>query len=227
MSIDDAVVSPDTEQYKTRRVTLVVLEAEYNTLCRMSTQDGGLHPTDYGSRLLSERILSRALELEANGADIPHLHIFIRDHEGREREQVIGALKRIASRHVRDATEKSLEELKALCDEEGVSVEEIMDDLAESPAVPVVSNAGDTLARAMNWVIEFMRGKERIASVAAFEAAKLDGFTQRTIELAKNRLGIPSRKMAKGIWYWVNEKPMQSDIDALLGKTAKKRSSAE
>lgn len=216
MSIDDAVVSPDTEQYKTRRVTFVILESEYNTLCRMSTKDGGLHPTDYGSRLISERILSRALELEAQGADIPHLRTFIRDHAGREREQVIGALKRIAARHVRNASEDSLEELKSLCDEEGVNVEEIMDDLAESPAVPVVSNSGDTLARSMNWIIEFMRGKERIASIAAFEAAKEDGFSQRTIELAKNRLGIPSRKMAKGIWYWVNDKPMKE-----LRKTAK------
>lgn len=207
-----------------RRITLSVFETDYNLICRLATQDGGQHPSDYAATLLREAALSRAEALEALGDHIPHLNILLKDKAGRESEQVYDALKRIAARHVKSPTESSMEELRALCEEEGVTVEEIMDDLAESPAVPVVSNSGDKLARAMNWIIEFMRGKDKIPSTAAFEAAKHDGFSQRTIELAKTRLCVPSRKMSGGVWYWINEKPLEDDIRDLVNS---KRKAAE
>lgn len=205
----------DAGNSKIRRITLSVYETDYNLICRLATTDGGLHPSDYCANLLREAALQRAKDLETIGDKIPHLKILLKDRAGREQEQVFEALKRIAARHIKSPSEQSMEELKSLCEEESITVEEIMDDLADSPAVPVVVNSGNAVARASNWIIEFMKGKDSVPSAKAFEESRISGFSKRVIEIAKQRLDIRSEKKG-AIWYWVNDKPFQDRVRHIM-----------
>lgn len=193
---------PADPSERTKWIYAQVDEDTHRALCRRATETG-FHPSELIERYVILGLTSEAEELKKSGSEMSiDLRVFEAIQHLRRGERIKTQLQQIAFQHLQKPGEETADLLNILCDEAGLTVEEVLAEARDAIEVPLTYDDGRGVASAMMWLKGYLTPEEEFAVRAIEVVAEIQGFSKAVLKEAKRRLGVVSRRKAHN-WVWV------------------------
>lgn len=172
-------------------------EDTHRTLYRASTAKGQ-HPSDVIEQYIVQGLTQDA-EADETSLD---LRVFAAVQETRRRDRLLAQLKQVAWACVQGTEdEQTYDLLSALCEEAGVTVDTMIEEVRGYKEAPLTSyDDGRGLVSAMGWLQKMLREREYPTTVI-LNIGQQQGFSKNILNDAKRRIGAKSVKKGKN-WAW-------------------------
>jgi len=179
-----------------------VEEGTHRSLCQLATLKGS-RPHILAAELL-EAGITRELEYlaEKDRDKLPfELRLLAQVRRIAHVQRIRQMIRQVANDHADDPTEEKADLLASFCDEAGVTMEEIEEDLKGLPTIPIAAAYdGKGTAAACEWLVKSVPQGEKVWSVALLQAAQEAGFRPYVVNQARNALrsqGLTSKREGK------------------------------
>lgn len=186
----------------TKSIIIHIGDAAYDMARELAAMSAGARLVDFASE-----VFERGLEIYAQEKmnDSPETRLYTAYRIARKIDRQRKLLEYLAEQHQKNPTEQNKEALEGLCGDLGLTLEDIVDDIAaQSSAVPLVDSDGDaTTEEVCAWIRAILKPKNMILSEVCKSAAEEKGFSRRSVTAAMQRLGVISKKMPGGKYYWM------------------------
>ena len=187
---------------RTKWIYAQVDEDTHRALCRRATETG-FHPSELIDRYVTLGLMQDAEELRKSGTEMSvDLRVFNALQDLRRGERIKVQLQQIAYQHLQKPSEETADLLNVLCEEAGLTVEEVISEARDATEVPLTYDDGRGVASAMSWLKSYLTPEEELAVRAIEVVAEIQGFSKAVLKEAKRRLGVVSRRKAHN-WVWV------------------------
>jgi hypothetical protein len=170
-------------------------EETYNALMGLAAQEG-VPPA-----MIVEKAVEEYIRNVGKNSKNSFVYAAYAVLEMRSREVRLLNIKQIAVAHIENPTDESADQLRALCEMSGVSMEEIISDMNRTPHIKALIAEVGTLSSVEAWLLRFMEPGKSYAAKIVQEAAQKSGHSDFMIKKAKSKLNIVSRRMGKQ-WFW-------------------------
>jgi hypothetical protein len=115
--------------------------------------------------------------------------------------------------YLEDKAADKLTRIEEYCDVLGISVKNILEDVAQSQdAAELYEDADIQINHALDWAREYFKGKKSVLSKTVEEDAKTVGINSGTLKEIKSLLEIPSKRGGHGLafsWILTDSKPLK------------------
>lgn len=189
------------ERPPTKSITVHVSDASYDMARELAAMAAGSRLTDFAAE-----VLERGLEVYAQEscADSPETRLFLKYRVVKKAERQRKMLEYLAEQHQKNPTEQNREELEKICLDLGLSLDDIVDDIAsQSSSVPLSEDMDEKTEEVCSWIRSILKPKDRLLSENCKASAEEKGFSRRTVTAAMQRLGVVSKKMSSGKYFWM------------------------
>jgi hypothetical protein len=168
----------------------------HNSVVRYASELGR-HPTDVAAELIAEGL--KAIFRQKRNPGIGG-RIFVALRQAKERDMTRVRLQQIAVAALRAQDEEALDEFAQLCQDAGVSHEEIISDAKRLENIPIEFDAEDGVSSCMMFVYEMLK-EGPVPSTVAQARAEGAGFSRRTIQAARRGLNVKASR-GSSCWIW-------------------------
>lgn len=193
-----------------RRWTWVKLpEAAHDALMRSSTELGR-HPSDILEETFNDWLINFSKKSKSKSVLFYAAHL--RD---KENQNHIAIVKQLIVSYQKHPTDEAFDEITMLCDLIGETMENLAEELKESPHLSEILKSSDKVSKAELWILEVMKPDKPMASKAIKELAEKAGYGAHIIDRAKDRLNrsgsVEITPFKQGtMWFWRMSLPEQS-----------------
>lgn len=191
-----------SDRLPTKSITIHVGDSAYDMARELAAMNAGARLVDFASE-----VFERGLEVYAQEKlnDSPETRLYMAYRVARKADRQRKLLEYLAEQHQKNPSEQNKEALETLCSDLGLTLEDIVDDIAaQSSSVPLVDGDGDmTTEEVCTWIRTILKPKTMALSEVCKSAAEEKGFSRRSVTAAMQRLGVVSKKMPGGKYYWM------------------------
>lgn len=176
-------------------------ETAHTSLLKLASEKG-VHIAD-----LLEEVITNYLVNAGKLSKSKTAQIYAAVLEDRERTSRVLMIKQLILSHQAAPSEELMDQIKALCDVAGLSLENLVDALEEMPHLAEVVKGNDSISKAEMWLLENIQPGKPMAARAIEELASKAGFKKHTLNDARARINASGKvhisSTKQGVqWFW-------------------------
>lgn len=176
----------------------------YHSLIRMATATGR-HPSDLMTEYIERGIAQDVEQLSEEDMATKEMKVYLYLQKMKAEQTVRLMLRQVASSLLMFPDEDVADNVRALCNENAISFEELMKQVQETSlqvSSPISFEDESSIAQAKAFLFELMAQKVELPSNEVYEKGKEAGFNRPVLRAAKEALGIMAVRRPKS-WVWV------------------------
>lgn len=134
---------------------------------------------------------------------------------GAQRQQILmDQLKAVGYQYSANKTNEGLDALMDLCEAAGVDVKDVIDEASKNEQVLEYIKIHGTMGKVEQFLVDNMPVDTGVAATTILtKATEALGCSQETVNRAKRKLGIESKRVKGGQWIWYWPEKMDSDLE--------------
>lgn len=173
----------------------------YNALMKLSYEEGK-HVMTVAEEAFAAHVVNKADKSKNATVRIQAAVI-----EDKDRQNRLAQLKQLYVSHMTLQSEEGAEQLKFLCDLAGVTLENLVDKMNESPHLSEVLKGKDSLSAAELWLLEKLKPGASYAAKTIIEEAEKAGYKKHIIVDARAKIAATTSFEINSIkqgsaWFW-------------------------